>query len=348
MRTNELITPTVPISYVLLLLDIVADYGIDKAIVLDGLDISTETLQRPDARISLLKEYATLCHRALDFTNEPGLAYEFGLRATLTTHGLLGYGLMSQSSLRDVFNFAERFGSVLRMPAWNFRFFSDGPYAIMDCRETISHGRLRQFSSQQLIISVYSMVRQLLPGHDDIELLFDYPEPSYHSRFSHRLPKTTFSTAYTQVRLPATYLDIPLASADVVSAQLAERECERELNLIGHHRDIVSQVRAMLIIAPEGYPSIDSVASSLFMSTRTLSRHLQECSTSFRQLLSEAQQRDCQTLLQDSHLSLTDIAYRLGYSSQANFARAFRAWHHKTPSEYRETATPFRITPSSL
>lgn len=335
MSASDLIVPTVPISYVLLMLDLVEERGISKEVLLADLDISPETLQRPDSRISLLNEYATLCQRALDMTGEPGLAYEFGLRSTLTTHGILGYGLMSQATLGDVFRFADRFGSILRMPAWSFRFFTEGPYAFMECRESISHGSLRRFSCEQLLVCVSSMMRQLIPKHDETELFFDYPEPAYHARYRERLPNTTFSTAYTRVRVPVSYLDAPLRSADAVSAQLAERECERELSLLSHNRDIVNQVRTLLVNSPDGYPAIDTVANGLFMSTRTLSRQLSTCGSSFRELMTEAQKRDCQTLLRDSRLTLTDIAYRLGYSSQANFARAFRAWHGKSPSELR-------------
>jgi AraC-like DNA-binding protein len=248
---------------------------------------------------------------------------------------MLGYGLMSQSSLRDVFRFADRFGSILRMPAWNLCFFTNETHAVMEGREAVSHGSLRRFSCEQLLISVSTILRNLLPPNPHMELLFDYPEPEYHSRYRDRLPNVRFSTAVTQIRVPIELFDQPLKTADTVSAKLAERECERELTLLGHNRDIANQVRAVLVNAPEGYPNLESVASRLFMSARTLTRQLNERGTNFRQLLLEAQKRDSQTLLRDSRLTLTDIAYRLGYSSLANFARAFRAWNGTSPGEFR-------------
>ncbi|ROH89660.1 AraC family transcriptional regulator [Stagnimonas aquatica] len=336
MRTNDLIVPTVPISYVLLMLDIAADLGIERERLLSGIAIPPELLLRPDGRISLLQEYATLCQRALDLTGEPGLAYEFGLRATLTTHGILGYGLMSQPSLRQVFDFAQRYASILRMPAWDMRFYTEGPYAVMEGHESISHGHLRRFSCEQLLVSVSSIARQLLPADAPLELWFDHPEPDYHPRFRHRLPQARFSTGLTQVRIPSQYLDIPLKMADSVSAQLAERECERELTLLGHNRDLVNQVRALLVNQPDGYPSLDAVADSLHTTSRTLTRQLDKRGSGFRLLLEEARKRDSLNLLKDPRLTLTDIAHRLGYSTMANFARAFRCWHGDSPGGWRQ------------
>lgn len=335
MSANSHIAPTVPISYVRLLLDVATDYGVDRKCLLQGLNIPESLLQQPHGRIKLLEEYAALCRRALHMTGEPALAYEFGIRSNPATHGILGYGLMSQATFRDVLTFAGRFGHVLRMPAWNFHFSLESTHAVMEGREAISHGDLRRFSCEQLLFSVWSITRHLLPKARNIELLFDYPEPIYHKRYRRRLPQCTFSTAVTQIRVPIEYLDMPLKNADAVSAQIAEQECERELSLLGHNRDIVNQLRALLINTDEGYPSLEAVASRMFISSRTLTRQLNERGTSYRQLLAEAQKRDSRALLGDSRFTLTDIAYRLGYSSLANFARAFRSWNDLSPGEFR-------------
>ncbi len=335
-KINAAIPPTVPVSYVLLMLDIATDFGLDRARLIEEHRLSAEVLQRADGRIRLLDEYMPLCRRLLHLTGEPALAYEFGLRATVTTHGVFGYGLMCQPTLRHVFQFAHRYSSVLRMPAWNIRFFSEAPYAIMEGRESVSHGSLRNFSCEQLLVGTCSIIRNLLPPqYGGLELLFDFPEPEYYARYRDRMPICHFDMAVTQMRVPMEYLDIPLRTADAVSAKFAEQECERELNLLGHNRDIVNQVRAALIHTPDGYPTLETVARRLFLSSRTLERQLAERGSNFRRLLSEAQNRDSQVLLLDPRLTLSDVADRLGYSSLANFARAFRAWNRQSPREYR-------------
>ena len=77
------------------MIDVAAALGADCGELLDGTGIDAATLERADARVSLLQQYAMLCRRAVVLTGEPALAYEFGLRSTLTTHGILGYGLIN-------------------------------------------------------------------------------------------------------------------------------------------------------------------------------------------------------------------------------------------------------------
>jgi len=238
-----------------------------------------------------------------------------------------------------VFDFASRFGSVLRMPAWDMSFFVENGFAYMRGTETVSHHDLRTFSAQQLIISCYCLLEQLLPVQSErIALFFDFPEPDYHRRYVKLLPPCHFNTPFNQIQIPIEYLSHPLRTADMVSAKLAERECERELALIGHgqHQDVVRQVRALLKISADGYLSLERIAQELNASPRTLARQLQERGTSYRQLLHEAQRRDSYTLLRNPRLSVADVAVRLNYSSVANFARAFRAWHGMSPSEFRD------------
>jgi AraC-like DNA-binding protein len=337
MTLSHTPAPTVPVSYVWLMLKIAQHRGVPPQRLLDGLRISPAQLDSPEGRVGLLDDYAEICRRAMTHTGEPGLGYEFGLSATLTTHGLLGYGLMSQPTLGHVLDFAARFGAILRMPAWDMHFGVAEGWARMQAMETISHGALRRFSAEQLLVCVASMLRQLLPAdfHDGIELFFDHPEPLYHHRFAQRLPRCHFDTGRVELRVPAAYADVPLLTGDVIAAKLAERECAKELSLLQHPRDMVTQVRALLVCEPDSYPSLDQVAERLHVSPRTLTRQLAERGLPFRQLLQEAQQRDSARLLADPRLNLADIADQLGYSSVTNFVRAFRSWHGTTPQAWR-------------
>ena len=337
MRHPEAVTPTVPASYVLLVTQLLAERGVNTQSLLTRVGIDPARLEHPDARIPLLTDYAELCRQGMQQAALPGLGYEFGLRSTVTTHGMLGYGLMSQPCMRDVMVFASRYGATLRMPAWDLSFFEENGQAVLRGTENVPHGGLREFSAQQLIISCYAVLRDLFPQVcRDAELCFDFPEPACHAQYADRLPRCHFSRQFNEMRMPIHYVDIPLRTADRIAAQVAQQACERELALFGDaHRDVVRQVRALLRLGPQGYPDLEATAQALSMSARTLNRQLQERETSFRALLNEARHRDACTLLSDPRLDLTDVAVRLGYSSLGNFARAFKEWRHCTPGEYR-------------
>src|SRR3546814_4745940 len=85
MRAGTATIPTVPISYVRHMIDVASALGADRGELLDGTGIDASALERADARVSLLQQYATLCRRSVVLTGEPALAYEFVLRSTLTT-----------------------------------------------------------------------------------------------------------------------------------------------------------------------------------------------------------------------------------------------------------------------
>lgn len=337
MRHPEAVIPTVPVSYVLLVTQLLSERGVAIRPLLAKVGIDEGRLEHPDGRIPLLTDYAELCRQGLRLANMPGLGYEFGLRSTVTTHGILGYGLMSQPCMRDVMVFASRYGATLRMPAWDLSFFEENGQAVLRGTENVPHGDLREFSAQQLIISCYAVLRDLFPQVcRDAELCFDFPEPACHAQYAERLPRCHFSHQFNEMRMPIHYVDVPLRTADRIAAQVAQQACERELALFGDaQRDVVRQVRVLLRLGQQGYPDLDATARALSMSTRTLNRQLQLRETSFRELLSEARQRDARTLLTDPRLDLTDVAVRLGYSSFGNFARAFKEWECCTPGEYK-------------
>lgn len=341
MLDRTLLNPSVPVSYVWLMLDVAAEHGVSQDQLMAGLDFPDELLHNPDARMPLRPAYATLCRRALALTNEPGLGYEFGLRANLTAHGIVGYGLMSQANLRQMLAFGERFGSVLRLSAWNLHFFVENKQVCMRAVESQPRNDLYRLSAQQVLVSCYTMLQQLIPEcRSLVELHFNTPEPDYQSRFARRLPTCFFNASFNELRVPEHFLDQPFRTADQISAKLAERACSVELNAIHSlpHDALLRRVHTLLVPQHDGYPSLEDMANMVGLSPRTLSRHLQDEGTSYRELQQQALKRDSLTLLRDPHLSITEVAFKLGYSSMANFARACRNWHGLSPSALREAS----------
>lgn len=104
--------------------------------------------------------------------------------------------------------------------------------------------------------------------------------------------------------------------------------------------DIVNRVRAKLIeLLPTGQPSRVSVAEALGMSLRNLQRKLQEENTSYKNLLDEVRSDLAKQLIYQSHIPLGEISFRLGFSSNSSFSRAFKRWLGIPPGEYRHQQT---------
>ena len=71
------------------------------------------------------------------------------------------------------------------------------------------------------------------------------------------------------------------------------------------------------------------------MSVRTLARRLGELGVSFAQILDELRYDLALRYLRDPNLSLSQIAFLLGYSELSAFSHAFRRWTKTTPGEWR-------------
>jgi AraC-like DNA-binding protein len=62
---------------------------------------------------------------------------------------------------------------------------------------------------------------------------------------------------------------------------------------------------------------------------------LKEEATTFRDELDVIRHEKAVTYLRDTTLSVSELAYLLGFSSVATFHRAFKRWTGTTPGDYR-------------
>jgi len=72
------------------------------------------------------------------------------------------------------------------------------------------------------------------------------------------------------------------------------------------------------------------------MSLRSLQRRLNDEGTSYKDLLDETRRELASHYMAESHRSINEITYLLGFSEPSNFSRAFRRWTGCSPSAYRE------------
>lgn len=84
-----------------------------------------------------------------------------------------------------------------------------------------------------------------------------------------------------------------------------------------------------------GIVSIDSTARAMNTSIRTLQRELNSKGVDFRSLANAARAERAGELLRFTDVSVAGIAGEMGYSTPANFARAFRKAIGLSPGEFR-------------
>ena len=135
-------------------------------------------------------------------------------------------------------------------------------------------------------------------------------------------------------------------SKSLLAKTLPTHDCELvELNemLINKHLTNLEKgdtstkvIKIIHELLPSGCPSEEMIAFKLHMSKRTLQRKLKSEGQSFLPILTSVRIMLAKQFLTINELSITEIAYQLGYSSPSTFARAFKKQMAVSPAEFKE------------
>ena len=171
-----------------------------------------------------------------------------------------------------------------------------------------------------------------------IEVHMQGPAPGYYAAVASHLPvPVRYGQPEYAIRVPRVLMEMPLRLADPNAAAMAREACERELKARKSTREdvLTARVRTVLAASSDQLPTLEEVADTLHVSTRTLKRRLQEEGRNFRALVDHVLCERATQMLQEEGLSVSEVAFRLGYNDVSNFSRAFRRWTGQSPSDFR-------------
>ena len=100
--------------------------------------------------------------------------------------------------------------------------------------------------------------------------------------------------------------------------------------------DLVQALRAIVQQElPRGIPAAATVAAKLHVSVRTLQRKLGERGSSYSGEVEKLRRHLALDYLAQEKLTISEVAFMLGFRDPASFSKAFRKWHNATPTEFR-------------
>jgi AraC-like DNA-binding protein len=88
-------------------------------------------------------------------------------------------------------------------------------------------------------------------------------------------------------------------------------------------------------LLPHGKARVDEIARRLGVSQRTLARRLSMEQMSFSAVLERLKIDLADRYLADDGLSISQVAWLLGYQEVSSFTHAFKRWTSKTPRQVR-------------
>lgn len=131
-------------------------------------------------------------------------------------------------------------------------------------------------------------------------------------------------------------LDRPFVSYNAELLEVLTPVLDQSLDEQQRCRTITEMVKWILKRSlTGGRPDIQTVASELGMSDRTLQRRLTDEGTNFKHLLTQVRHEQARAYLADPSLDIKEVAFLIGYEDQNSFYRAFRIWEGDTPSNWR-------------
>lgn len=315
---------------------LIARLGQEQGLTLDaclaGTGLTEATLTAPDATVLALDELQIARNLIRQLGDDTPLGLEAGLRYHLTAYGIWGYALLSSPTLRSAIDIGLRYLD-LTYAFCRIRGEARGDelWLILDDHDIPDD--LRRFMVERDGAAIMTIQRELFAQAIPIKAVgYRFPPPAYPERLREIFGvEAHYNAECNYAVLDSSLLDLPLPQANPVTAAFCESQCQALLSQRQTRSGLAARVRDSLLKRPGHMPDMETTARELGLSLRTLHRRLQDEGTSFRVLLEEVRETLAEEFLQANHLSLEEIADRLGYAEASSFIHAFKRWKGYPP-----------------
>ena len=329
------VPPSIAVTSTLAMVRAAAARGGDPHVVLQELGVDPASLEDPDARLpapTVLAVWNALRAATGDSTLQliAPAALPFG------AYRIIDYLVAASATVGDgVRRFAQYFGLIaeevtLRVEA------EAGDYCLVLARA--DGGPVPPVYVDYVFAALVTRIRmRIRPGLVVAGVELRQPEPSaaarYHEVFQAPI---RFGAPADRLRFSGAEWEQPTVAGDAALAALLEEHARiLAARTPPGATGFVGEVeRAVASRLPNG-ASAEAVARELNMSVRTLQRRLVACGTTFHHVSDAVLARLAAGYLTDPSVSVSEVAFLLGFSEQSAFNRAFRRWTGESPGRWR-------------
>lgn len=314
----------------------VAQAGIDVTPLFKKSGLPEKLLSDPDARVTVRSQIEFL-ELAAEALNDNLLGFHLARDSDLREIGPIFHVMASSETLGDALDRAARYSSIVnegvqvrRGPnAFTVEFEYIGIRRLLDRHQiefwmTAALRLCRLFTGRELVPIYVGLLHQRQGELSEMERYFG-------CALDFGATKDQISFEAQEARLSLVFADRYLNKflIDYYEDAIADRQTK--------HQSLRTRVEnAITPRLPHGTMNINNVASDLGMSARTLSRRLAEEGLTFTTIMEEIRSDLANRYLQNSSLSISQIAWLLGYSEVSSFAHAFQRWTGSSPTSVRK------------
>jgi len=303
--------------------------------ILAGSNILAEQLEDPATRTSM-RQRLLVYQNMLDCCDDPAVFLQAGSQATVCSFGAWGYALLSSNTFLDgifmAFKYLKLTGPLLRKS-----FDIEENHAYFEAEDSLLLGPLLRPAIDFWFAFIYKTSREVSKGAFELEqLCLAFPEPEYRSSYEaiFNCP-VSFNADTNRMCFSPHNLELKLPSADPLSFQTCAKLCAAMIQDMESISGPAKEVRDLILLTPNYFPTFKEVSNRLYITPRTLRRRLADQGTSYQQILNETRKHLAIKFLRETSMSMDQIAERVGFSDARNFRQAFKKWTDTTPSSHR-------------
>lgn len=322
------------------IVDALKEEGVPLRAALEGIRISDAELTSPQTKVSA-NQIVQSYRNAIRCSRNPSFAFDVGSQFHASSFGIYGLAVLSSIDFRQAAAFAVQYYRLTaplvevtfeEQPSWAAWGITVLPFRQLDTA-------LHDFIVELQFGALLCVHRDVMgPDFHLTQVQLTTQRPSGAARHAHQFGcEVLYQQPQNRLLFPAEWLDRkPSLGNPVTYAQVADL-CDKLLTELKQNTGVAGKVRQVLLANLESPPDADALAGQLGLSTRTLRRRLQQEQTSYRELIDDLRAQAAIRYMRDTHLTVENVAFLLGFSDPAAFRHAFRRWTNTAPNEFRRS-----------
>ncbi|WP_282131462.1 AraC family transcriptional regulator [Pseudoalteromonas aliena] len=315
-------------------LDYLQNQGLDSQTVLDAINFneySNKSAHQLASRITLVS-YNTLLDYAQQTLNEPLFGFKLGQHIRTADFGILGYLIESSDNLASAIQALLNYDSLVA-DIGKAQFKQQDGTAVI---RWLPHSNCNTHVVLRNMTAWVSVIRQLINSElspSSVSFTFNWPQEQKATLIKWFGCTIQTGTKYNQITFPSSYLALPFKTDNASINFALKQVSEQQLSSFKSQQHLSEKIIHLLMAKIDLQEcTLIRTANALNITPRTLQRKLKQEHTSFLILLEQERKR--RVTLWIGKLSLTDLAFTLGFKDQSSFNRAFKRWFNCSPKSY--------------
>lgn len=328
------------IRYIHIILETVKHLGYSRSEFLRSLQIPLDFMDGHLIRLPLSTIHFIL-EKAIEFTNTPQFGLIAGQRGQTSDFGIMNHVWMNVENIEEIFAINIKYSKLM------------------------NESMKTRLEPGELITHYYADFEDSLPKIRDTLVAFDFAAKLYVGKsligesrradihfdsvsvtcsdLSQKLfyEKTfdcpiLFSQPTNVISFKTKILSLEIKNSDFRVKDALLTEVERIVPKDDNQKLIIDLSKIIIEMLNKRVPlRTKEIAESINMSLSTLKRRLQKSDTTITDICHKVKIEFAEQLLQDKALTISEVAFKLGFSEPSTFHRFFKEKMGVTPKEYR-------------